>query len=802
MGGRIDDRATPRPNRVLRLARLPSLIAVVGLALVAAPAAEAVPPANDTAATAETIPDGPYPINSSTVADITEATTTGDPPLPSCQASVSRSIWFKLTPGQSRAYRLSTAADAPTASTVDDTVMAIYTSAGGDAGPFTELPTSAAASTDGCDDDSAAFEAFQSVISTRLQAGTEYWIVISKFGTTAPTAGNTAVQLRIDRLPDIPNDTGANAIPLQLNITQKGDLAAALNDYELSGSGCFSGIAQTASTAPGGDAVYSFVAPDAGSYSFRSVELGAMDPVLYLASALPGGPAPQTVTECLGAANRNSTNAAEEVALSLSAGQSVFVVVDVASGANEYEIIAERATTEVEPNDTPATATSPGCGTTGSIAPAGDADFWSLGSPPSGSRVFAMTDGGAGTGGDTDLRVTTATDTLEYDNFNATLRYGSLAAAIAGTPLVGGPGFLRVNHLSAATQFQPYRIYSVTQPPIGNATAESEPNDSVAQANSSPIGYLSGGLATAADVDVFAIPVPAGAHLFVALDADPLRDNTPFNAALRLFDPSEANALEEIDDGGSTSNITSGAGTLTGTTPSSPAEVISYRAPAAGTYYVRVRGPGASFGDYLLSMAVNCNPPVQLSLSPNSLPNATVGSPYSQGLTASGSSAPYSFQVVSGSLPGGLGLAANGTISGTPTAAGGSSFTVQAQDSDGFSAQKQYSLTVAPPDPGPTPDPDPIQFERSLRLKYDQDEEQFEGKLKSVEKSCAAKERIAVYSKEKGKDPKVGTDKSNNKGIFEVDEKDPDGTFYALAKESSEPAGTCLAARSKNLKLG
>jgi hypothetical protein len=81
--------------------------------------------------------------------------------------------------------------------------------------------------------------------------------------------------------------------------------------------------------------------------------------------------------------------------------------------------------------------------------------------------------------------------------------------------------------------------------------------------------------------------------------------------------------------------------------------------------------------------------PVTLNVSPistltltGSLPNATVGVPYTQTLTATGGITPYSYEITAGSLPHGLTLATDGTISGTPTAPGASSFTVQVIDTE------------------------------------------------------------------------------------------------------------------------
>ncbi len=75
---------------------------------------------------------------------------------------------------------------------------------------------------------------------------------------------------------------------------------------------------------------------------------------------------------------------------------------------------------------------------------------------------------------------------------------------------------------------------------------------------------------------------------------------------------------------------------------------------------------------------------------------ARIGAPYSQSLAATGGFAPYTWAVASGALPRGLALSSAGTISGTPTAAGLCSFTVQATDSAGGTASASITLMVAP----------------------------------------------------------------------------------------------------------
>ena len=171
------------------------------------PGASLPPPANDTCAGAILLPpDGPYPYLTAVVSNITSATTAGDPPPPSCSTTVSRSIWYKITPAMTAPYTFSVCSD--TATTVGDTAMAIYTSSGGCGGPFTEVI---------CNDDACGLFGLRSSITQPLSASVTYYVVVWMFDPdgTPPSPGETAVQLRVSRpLPPL-NDTcpGAEIIP-------------------------------------------------------------------------------------------------------------------------------------------------------------------------------------------------------------------------------------------------------------------------------------------------------------------------------------------------------------------------------------------------------------------------------------------------------------------------------------------------------------------------------------------------------------------------------------------------------------
>jgi trimeric autotransporter adhesin len=86
-----------------------------------------------------------------------------------------------------------------------------------------------------------------------------------------------------------------------------------------------------------------------------------------------------------------------------------------------------------------------------------------------------------------------------------------------------------------------------------------------------------------------------------------------------------------------------------------------------------------------------------LSITTTALAQGVLGSAYSQTLAASGGVTPYTWSVASGTLPPGLSLApASGVISGTPTAAGVATFTIQVADSQSTpaTATATFSLTI------------------------------------------------------------------------------------------------------------
>jgi hypothetical protein len=96
------------------------------------------------------------------------------------------------------------------------------------------------------------------------------------------------------------------------------------------------------------------------------------------------------------------------------------------------------------------------------------------------------------------------------------------------------------------------------------------------------------------------------------------------------------------------------------------------------------------------TLAITVAPNV-LSITTTALPNGTVGTPYSQALAATGGTGADSWQLTSGTLPGGLTLnASTGVISGTPTAqlSANSALTFKVTDSGSPQQTATASLTL------------------------------------------------------------------------------------------------------------
>jgi subtilisin family serine protease len=152
-------------------------------------------------------------------------------------------------------------------------------------------------------------------------------------------------------------------------------------------------------------------------------------------------------------------------------------------------------------------------------------------------------------------------------------------------------------------------------PPPPPPSAPLEPNDSQASATvvtlsagtASLSGAVGDGTYGAADVDLFAIRLEAGAALTARIDAASLATPSTLDAYLRVFNASGTQVAFNDDTNGSTDSL------------------VSYTAPVSGIYYVGVSSYGNSSyaaatagtglagqtaGAYTLNLSVAASPPV------------------------------------------------------------------------------------------------------------------------------------------------------------------------------------------------
>ena len=128
--------------------------------------------------------------------------------------------------------------------------------------------------------------------------------------------------------------------------------------------------------------------------------------------------------------------------------------------------------------------------------------------------------------------------------------------------------------------------------------------------------------------------------------------------------------------------------------------IISGTPTAEGTYTFRVQASPATARLTSRPTRSRCgsrSPSRAASPSPRSpLPTAwEVGVPFSAKLTPSGGSGSFSFAIGSGSLPTGLALAADGTVSGTPRTAGVYQAVLRLSDSEGRTSDYAANFAVA-----------------------------------------------------------------------------------------------------------
>jgi plastocyanin len=144
-----------------------------------------------------------------------------------------------------------------------------------------------------------------------------------------------------------------------------------------------------------------------------------------------------------------------------------------------------------------------------------------------------------------------------------------------------------------------------------------------------------------------------------------------------------------------TTSLCPGAGPGTGTDPAFNRGVgigskftIQFHRVGTYNYYCQIHG------FFIMHGTITVRPFI---VSTASLPAGKVGKAYASHLMAAGGQLPLTWRVVTGKMPPGLRLSVTGIISGTPTAKGTATFTVQVLDSSRptkLMARRSLSITV------------------------------------------------------------------------------------------------------------
>ncbi len=320
------------------------------------------------------------------------------------------------------------------------------------------------------------------------------------------------------------------------------------------------------------------------------------------------------------------------------------------------------------------------------------------------------------------------------------LSLNSSTGVISGTPTAGGT-FNFTIRATDADSFTGTRAYSVTvaaptitlspttvsAATVGSAysTTVSATGGTASYSYAITAGALPAGVSLNSGTGVISgTPTAAGTFNFTVTATDSSTGSGPFtgsraytltvNAPTLAISPISGTSLTGSVSTAYSQTFTASNGTApytyaltvnSGTMPtglsfSTSTGVLSGTPTTAGSVNFTVTGTdsstgtGAPFsvaGTYTLTTSAPT-----ISVSPSTLPTPVIGTAYSQTVSGSGGTAPYTFAVVAGSLPTGLSLnTSTGVVSGTPTAGGAYGFTIKATDANTFNASRAYSGTIA-----------------------------------------------------------------------------------------------------------
>ena len=350
-----------------------------------------------------------------------------------------------------------------------------------------------------------------------------------------------------------------------------------------------------------------------------------------------------------------------------------------------------------------------------------------INTPPS-ITTSSLTNGTVGTAYSQMLTATGGTTPYTWTIASGTLPAGltlSSNGVISGTPATaGGPTAItfKVTDANSLTATQSLSITIITPPSI---TTNSLPAWTVGVVYSQTLGATGGTAPYTWAITASALPAGLSLSSRGVISGTPTTAGGPTSVTLQVTDSTSKtankslsitiNAAPSITTGSlpngtvgisysQTLSVTAGtspynwsitSGSLpAGLSLSSSGVVSGTPTSAGGPTSITFQVTDLTSATAMKSLSITIATP--LSISTSSLPNGTMGTAYSQTLTATGGTSPYSWTIASGTLPAGLTLSSSGVISGTPTAAGGpTSVTFKVTDANSLTATQSLSITTA-----------------------------------------------------------------------------------------------------------
>ena len=142
------------------------------------------------------------------------------------------------------------------------------------------------------------------------------------------------------------------------------------------------------------------------------------------------------------------------------------------------------------------------------------------------------------------------------------------------------------------------------------------------------------------------------------------------------------------------------AGTSCGTLTNITTTSVTYTAPSGLTTGISVSLEAIAKANSGVTATSTITIVLPVTFTTTSLPNGSNGVAYNQTIITTGGVAPITYSVGSGSIPAGLKLNSVGTIIGTPSSSGTSTFTINATDfgtPPSTVASPSYTVTINPP---------------------------------------------------------------------------------------------------------